>query len=168
MLLSDISQGLHDGLEFPPGLEDVEMTEVMRCSQRVKSAAEKFQMGDAGKVTCHHRSEGPPLSSYIFDAEEAEESRYEQYATQTVRAVQHVRDSFKTLNVHNRLAVIVPNSDFRAHFFPLFDRAVQEAFGDQLKLVTAAEAFLTCTTLLALPAPKTQQHIVVDEVQQTL
>ena len=45
MLLSDVSQGLHDWLPFPDDLQEIRLEEVVRCSKRVVGAARKFQQG---------------------------------------------------------------------------------------------------------------------------
>ena len=76
------------------------MTEVVRSTERVKSAAEEFQMTD-DRYTSHHESTGPPLKSFIFNVQSSEQ-RYETYAEQTLTAVPRVR---RVQRAHSRLRV---------------------------------------------------------------
>ena len=139
LLLSDASQAA--GLEnvFPDGLQqqlqDVFLTEVVRSSKRIVAGAAAFQLGvgggnrDAdgkqGEVKCHHESDGPPLRSHIFDIKHdrsggdggpgaAVDDRlfYRAYAHHTLEAMRGLVDSFETLDMHNRVAILVPDAVF--------------------------------------------------------
>eukprot|EP01045_Picozoa_sp_COSAG04_P012832 COSAG04_NODE_880_length_9669_cov_3.805747_3_plen_2321_part_00 len=161
IFLSDESQGLHGGVEFPGGLRDVELTEVMRCSKRVVSASLRFQTMDA-KLTCHHNAVGPPLESLIFDIH-AEESLYDAYAVQTVKALRQVTDDFPSLDLHGRLAVIVPDAEFREELSPRLEHELSLTYDDRFALVTAAES---SRMISAGSAPSERQSIVMDDVDQ--
>ena len=98
MLLSDISQSLREDIKYPDiGLHVVTLTEVVRSSKRIVAASLQFQLTGAasggqaqGLSRCAHKSEGPPLKSFLFDIG-AESDRYDAYAEHTVRAVRSRR-----------------------------------------------------------------------------
>ena len=70
---------------------------------------------------------------------------FEQYAAQTVRAIQHVVSEFPGLSLHDRLAIIVPNRDFRGQLAPPLQRQLASAFPErELVLVDAARASASC------------------------
>ena len=48
--------------------------------------------------------------------------RFGEYATQTVRAIRRVATEFPGLSLHDRLAIIVPDRDFRSRLGPLLER----------------------------------------------
>ena len=77
VLLSDASQGA-SAVAYPPA-HAAELTEVVRCSQRVVAGAMAFQLGGDRKLLTASVSEdaGPPLKSFLFDVDEAD--RFEAY-----------------------------------------------------------------------------------------
>jgi hypothetical protein len=123
MLLSDLSQGLTDESCFPGELAEVMLTEVVRSSRRIVAGAMRFQLhGESKQLTkCHHESAGPPLVSFLFDVGFGKD-RFGEYATQTVRAIRRVATEFPGLSLHDRLAIIVPDRDFRSRLGPLLER----------------------------------------------
>jgi len=70
VLLSDASQGA-SAVSYPPA-HAAELTEVVRCSQRVVAGAMAFQLGGDKKLLTAAVSEdaGPPLKSFLFDVED--------------------------------------------------------------------------------------------------
>ena len=117
LLLSDKSQSLGTDIKYPEDMEVVELTEVVRCSKRIITAANDFSLcGTKEKVpTCHHASEGPPLQTFLFDMQQEDESRRDElYAEQTIAALQSVVTQFERLPLHDRLAIIVPDEGMRA------------------------------------------------------
>ena len=76
VLLSDASQGA-SAVAYPPA-HAAELTEVVRCSQRVVAGAMAFQLGGDRKLLTASVSEdaGPPLKSFLFDVED---NRFEAY-----------------------------------------------------------------------------------------
>ena len=70
VLLSDASQGA-SAVAYPPA-HAAELTEVVRCSQRVVAGAMAFQLGGDRKLLTASVSEdaGPPLKSFLFDVED--------------------------------------------------------------------------------------------------
>ena len=59
------------------------------------SAARKFQLTYSEQTECHHQSEGPPLKSLIFSLQR-DQDRLQRYADRTLRAVEHITDTFET------------------------------------------------------------------------
>ena len=168
ILLSDISQGVHTAA-FPRGLKEVSLTEVVRSSKRVVAGAMRFQLkgNDSDPITkCHHDSEGPPLKSFVFNVARGED-RLEKYAAQTVEALQHVDSTFPGLNLHNQLAIIVPDAGFRRRLLQHLERRLKEVFPSRLfALVDAnASACHDATTRRPDATPATE-WLVLDEISQ--
>ena len=139
LLLSDASQAVALEQVFPDGLkkqlQDVFLTEVVRSSKRIVAGAAAFQLGvDGGNrvegdggapevVKCHHESDGPPLRSHIFDMKNDQSEGaggpgagvdfYSAYAEHTIEAILGLVETFPTLNMHNRVAILAPNETFR-------------------------------------------------------
>eukprot|EP01047_Picozoa_sp_COSAG01_P035256 COSAG01_NODE_2693_length_7243_cov_4.778695_1_plen_1576_part_00 len=174
MFLSDISQSLYGGCDFPAGLKQVDLTEVVRNSKRIVAASLKFQLSEGQEKNlsrCAHDSEGPPLKSFLFDIDYQHE-RYQAYATKTVRAVRDVTDTFDGLNLHDRLAIIVPDADFAEQLRPELSRELEAEFADtrRFKLVTAAEASAVCSFGRGARKVSALDHgselVVFDEMEQ--
>eukprot|EP01051_Picozoa_sp_SAG22_P011576 SAG22_NODE_1126_length_5474_cov_4.748093_2_plen_1153_part_01 len=166
MVLSDVSQGLTNTACFPDELTEVLLTEVVRSSKRIVAGAMRFQLQREDKLLtkCHHESEGPPLQSFLFDIEDGEE-RYDKYAAETVRAIEHVVSKFPRLSLHDRLAIIVPNSDFRTELAPLLERRLASSLPDrEFELVDAARAS-AAVTVCSAEAPKSE-WLVLDGIEQ--
>eukprot|EP01047_Picozoa_sp_COSAG01_P024051 COSAG01_NODE_1474_length_10192_cov_7.027742_2_plen_2062_part_00 len=166
MLLSDASQGLHDGLDFPDDLHEIELTEIVRSSKRVISAAMEFQLHNEillKEVPCHHGSDGPPLKSFIFDVVSG--NPHAEYALQTLKAVRSVHAKFPGLNLHNRLAIIVPDSDFRMQLAAPLEQQLEEAFPQQFQLVDSTIASSHCDFAGTVASPD-KQVVMLDEMTQ--
>jgi hypothetical protein len=166
MLLSDVSQGLTNDACFPDELTEVVLTEVVRSSKRIVAGAMKFQLQGEDKLLtkCHHESEGPPLQSFLFDIKD-DENRYEDYAAQTVRAVQHVVAEFPGLDLHDRLAIIVPDSDFRDQLGPPLGRQLASSLPERdFEFVDAASACSACS--LREAEPTRPEWLVLDTIEQ--
>ena len=126
--LSGVSQAVARSIAYPAGAADVHLSEVVRCSRRIVAGAMAFQLGGEAKLLtrCHHESTGPPLRSFLFDAEREEDgggggggggggssSRFERYARHCMRALEHATCLFPRLALHNRVALVVPDATFR-------------------------------------------------------
>ena len=142
LLLSDVSQSLGDQVDFPPGLTEVVLTEVVRNSKRIVQAASSFQLGGEAKLEtmCHHESDGPPLRSYLFDVPD-ERARFATYAERTALALaDDVISRFPGLQLQGRLAILVPDADFLAALRPELVSALHARFGSRFALIDASEA----------------------------
>eukprot|EP01050_Picozoa_sp_SAG11_P009216 SAG11_NODE_852_length_6874_cov_2.914391_2_plen_1844_part_00 len=145
LLLSDISQGMHNATRYPV-MADLMLTEVVRSSKRIVAGAMRFQMLGKDKLLtkCHHDSEGPPLQSFLFDVEK-EANRFEQYAAQTATAIRHVGSEFPGLSLHDRLAIVVPDASWRDRLQPLLERQLTAGLPDRsFRIVNAAAACADC------------------------
>jgi len=144
LLLSDISQSLGRDIAYPAECREVVLSEVVRCSKRIVAGAMAFQLGGEEKLLtkCHHEATGPPLKSYLFDMPGAESDTciFETYADYTIRALDHVVTTFPGLNLHNRLAIIVPDAAFLEHFRPKLATALTNRFPDRPICVVDAAA----------------------------
>eukprot|EP01047_Picozoa_sp_COSAG01_P026786 COSAG01_NODE_1738_length_9362_cov_3.455468_4_plen_762_part_00 len=168
MLLSDVSQSRRSDVQFPPELHEVILTQVVRSSQRIVAAVKQFQGLGNGKddsntlnTKCQHQSTGPPLKSFLFDIAEGADPM-EAYAQQTILSFQHVASEFAGLSLHDRLALIVPDTAFRDELQPVLQEQLKQAFPERnFQLATAQEA-------CALVGPTTDgtEWLLLDEIEQ--
>ena len=141
VLLSDVSQSSGLAVQYP-ALQPVHLTEVVRCSERILTAAAPFQLGTHEQVRgtlSLHKVKGKPLRTFLFDVGKGED-RYEVYAQQTAAAVQSLCNEFVGLSLHDRVGIIVPNADFRAGIAEPLGRKLAARF----ELVDASWASAYC------------------------
>jgi hypothetical protein len=172
LLLSDASQSLGALCEYPTGLKEVALTEVVRSSQRIVTGANAFRCDfdvrgaasrSEGRPRCHHQVPGPPLLPILFDSRGKEE-RMVLYASHTVDALKRVNHDFPGLRLHNRLALIVPDATFRKDFKQPLQQAFSNAFHDvRFHLINAEEASACVLGMAAKPGEET---LVLDTVEQ--
>ena len=167
MLLSDVSQGLHDGLPFPDDLQEIRLEEVVRCSKRVVGAARKFQQGiSESGVRCHHESDGPPLKSFLYLDNDTDGDGFELCAAKTMEALEHVTSTFPTLNLNSRLAIIVPDAGFREKLAPHLESQLVRVYRDRFEMLDAAAASRICVVDGGGSSHSGKEHIVMDDVSQ--
>eukprot|EP00960_Hanusia_phi_P046218 757699-Hanusia_phi.AAC.2 len=107
VLTSDSSQATKTDIAFPQGLKDVQLSEVVRNSERTMTASLLFNKGIAKeKVTCHHRFAGQPLKPYIFSTPSEEPLTPQQYVPVIVTALRDLAAEYKQ-SLHHRVAVLV-------------------------------------------------------------
>lgn len=146
MLLSDISQqSSGTDIVYPPGEPlIVKLTEVVRSSQRIVAGAAAFQVGETkAEVTSQHNAQGPPLKSFLFDAGGSPGSAeyFDSYAEHTLRALEHVMTTFGTLELHDRVAIVVPDDKFVKGFSPALETALSGRWPERpFHLINAQEA----------------------------
>jgi hypothetical protein len=164
LLLSDVSQGLHDGVPFPDAV-DVHLDQVVRCSKRLVGAAGRFQPAGIS-ARCHHDSDGPPLKSFLYDDDSNgnAEARFQLCAAQTTRALEHVTTTFSLLKLNYRLAIIVPDADFRRQLAQPLQRQLQAVYPDRFQMLDAAQASGQCISSGVESSPSRTENIVMDEV----
>eukprot|EP01043_Picozoa_sp_COSAG02_P002431 COSAG02_NODE_56_length_43700_cov_33.650765_2_plen_1893_part_00 len=167
MLLSDVSQSLHDGVPFPDDLEPILLEEVVRCSKRVVSAASKFQP-EGTTARCHHNSDGPPLMSFLYDDDLSggAAAQFELCATQTIRALEHVTMTFGDLNLNNRVAIIVPDGGFRRQLARPLEHQLCTEYQDKFEMLDAVQASRICNLASGTASRSGKQTIIVDELSQ--
>jgi hypothetical protein len=147
LLLSDVSQSQGTEIAYPKDRKVVELTEVVRSSKRIITAANDFSLcSTKEKVpTCHHASEGPPLQTFLFDMQREDEPRRDElYAEQTMAALQSVVTQFERLPLHDRLAIIVPDEGMKDRLQEMLKAHLAAAFPSRsFELVDAQMASRT-------------------------
>jgi len=103
VLLSDVSQSDGRNIDYPRGLHEMRLEEVIRSTQRIVAGASAFQLGGVESTTTCKMPPGLPLLTFIFLDSAL-------YATKVVEALEAVVGMFPDLSLHNRLAIIVPDS----------------------------------------------------------
>jgi Type III restriction enzyme, res subunit len=157
MLLSDVSQGDGSVISDPDGLHlhHVSLTECVRSSQCIVAGARAFQMNKKGveATVSMHGVAGPPLGTLIFGnkgVREKSQEWYQLYADRTVEAIeQHVMSKLASLNLDDRMLVVVPDQDFCDHFKDVLQERLKTNFGAGgrkprfFKMVSALESSST-------------------------
>eukprot|EP01046_Picozoa_sp_COSAG06_P054032 COSAG06_NODE_9502_length_1885_cov_10.469205_2_plen_109_part_00 len=87
------------------------------------------------EVQCFHDSAGPPLHTILFDIE-ADEDKHGVYAQHTLEGLQHVLTEFEGLNLHDTVAIVVPDDAFRAAFATRLQAALDAAYPHRFQLVS--------------------------------
>jgi hypothetical protein len=100
---------------------------------------------------------GPPLRSVLFDAEDGS-NEPAAYAEHTRQAIGQIVETFPRLSLHDRLAIIVPDEDFRAQLRPLLERQLNAAFPGRFELVRTAAAAAACVVGGRFAGPGRQQQ----------
>lgn len=170
LLVSDVSQATATSIIYPEGLTVVHLTEVVRCSKRIVSAASSFQLGGSAKLKtqCHHESEGPPLKTYLFDVADSS-TRYSNYVIQLVNAMEDLIKTFPDLPLQGRLAILMPDGDFLAHLKPLVVDAFRRRFKSRaFTLIDAVEAHTMvwrCSTDQSTTSAGISEPLIFDTVE---
>ena len=157
MLLSDASQSSADCV-FPEiaGMQDYNLVNVSRCTQRIMLGAMAFQMGDDQRfeTTANHEVPGKPLESVFFNLKD-KPTRHEQYAEKIIKALENISDKHfeKGFSLHDRVAVICPDVKF--------SDGVRDALKKHsaYRFVAASEA---CANVTSFGAKADRPWIVVD------
>jgi hypothetical protein len=141
LLLSDISQSDSLTDQFAAagisGTKEGVLTQVVRSTERIVVGAAAFQTNDADAgSTCHHKASGPPLKALLFPPQLDNRSRMEQYAREVRNAMHDLKKQFEGMDFPDRVAIIVPDTEFIEAFKPL----LQLVLGEDYEFVDAAEA----------------------------
>ena len=150
IVLADVSQSLGRDIAYPDA-QRVELTEVVRCSKRIVQAASVVQLGGERKLhtQCHHKSDGPPVKSFLFELapSSSSETRFRAYAERVMAALEHIAHEFPRLELTNRVAILVPDAPFLDGLKPQLMAAFQaqgrrsdQTRGQQYILIEAREA----------------------------
>ena len=169
LLLSDISQSSAEDLpsKLVKGARNVELTKVVRSSKRIIAAAMAFQTTKNSHATCGFCDiAGPPLKPFLFKLNQGEDS-LSANVTHSVSALRHITGEFPSLNLHNRVVLLVPNEGFRVRF----TNEMQERVGAEedlksrnIRFVRAHEAAAIADFDKRLNASHKETLIVIDEV----
>eukprot|EP00438_Fugacium_kawagutii_P014245 Skav219454 [mRNA] locus=scaffold2583:48042:50087:+ [translate_table: standard] len=171
LLLSDASQASTLATSFQehfPNRHEVELSEVVRCTQRIVAGAASFQIGTDSSATTSLGTAGPPLKTYLFELKE-EQNAMKEYVQQTVKALYYVIDMYPRINLQNRIACLVKDEKFLEEFRNLFQEQLEQDFAKRFSVVSC-EGFLRSIPALQSGqkrgafAPVLQENIVVDTV----
>ena len=119
LYLSDLSQcGKAGQCDLPD--PDVKLTQVVRSTQRIVAAAMQFQATEDAELTRSYCDQpGPPLKPFFFKAKcaciapDTCNVCIKDFASNTVLALEDQVEMVPTLNLHDRVAILVPDEDFR-------------------------------------------------------
>ena len=90
-------------------------------------------------MQCFHDPAGPPLHTILFDIE-ADENKHGVYAQHTLDGFEHVLTEFEGLNLHDTVAIVVPDGKFRAAFATQLQAALDATYPNRFELVTSRKA----------------------------
>jgi hypothetical protein len=173
LVLSDISQSDGSTIHYPNVLDvTVDLEEVVRCSQRLVTAAKSFQLlsGKTNTTRCLHNSVGPPVCAVLFPAIPGK-SIYKQYAVKIAQTIKvKILDEFPGLSLHDRLTILVPsdqdNNDFKSSLKPFLQRELAKltvlGIKNCLKLIDAAAS---SRVLQSASVRSRHQKIVYDTME---
>eukprot|EP00438_Fugacium_kawagutii_P001453 Skav211870 [mRNA] locus=scaffold1431:208885:210723:- [translate_table: standard] len=139
VLLSDVSQSsMLDG-QYPE-MRRVTLTQIVRSTKRVMLGANAFRMEDGDPISCLGTT-GPPLKSFLFDAQDDQEV-FSQFAAHTTKALWHIMCTYPSIRIDQHVALIVPDMRFRNVFEPYLLKAFTKEFAQpgQVRLITFEES----------------------------
>jgi len=121
---------------------EVVLTEVVRSTQRIVAGASAFQLGDQKELTSsQHNATGPPLKTFVFDASSDTQGWTSAYVEHTIKAIQHVSRSLGDLDLHDRIAIIVPDDETLTALRNPLQAALKVAYAQRpYRLLDAREA----------------------------
>eukprot|EP00960_Hanusia_phi_P069479 767101-Hanusia_phi.AAC.1 len=108
LLMSDSSQADVRSVAYPEGLQAVDLTDVVRNSQRTMTASLVFQRGiAAAQVSCHHNIAGRPVRPFVFASSSGDEGSCGagEYVAHVVAAVKEATAEFADLD--RKMAILV-------------------------------------------------------------
>ncbi|KAK3265614.1 hypothetical protein CYMTET_25715 [Cymbomonas tetramitiformis] len=183
VLLSDVSQSHGRLVHWPDerGVERVALTEVVRCSKRIVQGAMAFQLDGghegaaAGGPTnnkaatqCQHEATGPPLKSFLFDVPPGASEKHELrlYEEHVATAFKNLLDDYPRLQLHNRVAVIVPNRGFQEAFMPHLKNVLAGLGGKDGGTFECVDAITACSAIITQGGPSDRAGCGADERAQ--
>ena len=134
LLLSNLSQSSVLKPTFPADMTEGRLTEVVRCSKRIVAGAAAFVATPDDKEGLGSLCpDGPPLKTFLFEAATADAVKdYGKYVEHTISAIRFIVHSYPSLSLHYRLALLVPDDDFRKEFQPKLDQELlRNGFGNR-------------------------------------
>ena len=126
---------------------DVTLTEVVRSTQRIVAGAATFLASASEKQDLRSICPaGPPVKTFIFKpTKEMKETHVaDDYVKSTVAAIWYVIHAHAGLNLHQRLAVIVPDAAFLEWFKPLLLKELRSRIPARSFCCESFEQSLSC------------------------
>ena len=154
---------------------DVTLTEVVRSTQRIVAGAATFLASASEKQDLRSICPaGPPVKTFIFKPtkETKETNVADDYVKTTVAAIWYVIHAYAGLNLHQRLAVIVPDTAFLEWFKPSLLNELGSRIPARSFCCESFEKSLSCLPSDLLPIEESDQSdeaemLVVDEIDNS-
>ena len=167
LLLSDTSQAANRP-ELRDDLSEILLDEVVRSSLRIVAGSTIFRLNDDGMLnTCHQDCDGPPQKGIVFDHDESIGS-FEEYATNTVEGIQYLIDKYPNMSLHNRVALIVPDADFKGSFVIELQKLLPSLKGNdgrnRLFEIVDSEKAVSCIVSQRFDSAHETEWLVLDTV----
>ena len=130
LLLSNLSQSSILKPIFPANMTEGRLTEVVRCTKRIVAGAAAFHAtADDKEGLGSLCPDGPPIKTFLFEAATADAVKdYGKYVEHTISAIRFIVHSYPSLSLHHRLALLIPDDDFRKEFHSKLDPALRIEF----------------------------------------
>ncbi len=161
LLLSDTSQAETTNIDYGH-VKSVQLTEVIRCSERIVKASTCFQSGgktNRDSTKSSHSVRGPPLRSYLFDSCTTNAQRENQYVSNILKAFKRLGEDFPGLSFDNRIAIIAPGKTIVEQIRYKLAEKLKSTFPNRtFELVNATQA---CAVVCQKGK---QERIVLDEI----
>ena len=172
VLLSDLSQGSSTIVSFDrhyPNRHSVKLMEVVRSTQRIVAGALSFRLGESRAENVHSLgTQGPPIKTFLFEVQTGQD-KMEEYAKHITAAISYVIYHFPSINLHNRMALLVKDSDLLESLNEKLRRQLQRDFSKRYSLVSCEKSlgFLPghlSAERFAQDSPQAAQNIILDAI----
>ena len=172
VLLSDLSQGSSTTFSVDrhyPIRRSVKLIEVVRSTQRIVAGALNFRLGESRNENVDSLgTHGPPIKTFLFEVQ-AEQDKMEEYAKHTIAAINYVIYHFPSINLNNRIALLVKDNDFLGSLSGKLRRHLQNKFAKRYCLVSYETSLNLLPSHLSTGASaqgvQQEQQIILDTVK---
>ena len=172
VLLSDLSQGSTATFSVDrhyPNRRSVKLIEVVRSTQRIVAGALNFRLGESRNENVDSLgTHGPPIKTFLFEVQ-AEQDKMEEYAKHTIAAINYVFYHFPSINLNNRIALLVKDNDFLGSLSGKLRRHLQNKFAKRYCLVSYETSLNLLPSHLSTRASaqgvQQEQQIIFDTVK---
>jgi flagellar biosynthesis GTPase FlhF len=140
---------------------EIELKNITRTSRHITARASTYQQFDyATDLHVGHEFDGPPIQSYFFDPK-SEDNLMQKYAQTIMKAVNDLKESFfSNINLHHRLAILVPDEDFLTKL----ESELKKPFEDSK--LRAIRAIASTKSLNLSKISKDHSNIIIDTVEK--
>ena len=171
VLLSDLSQGstAFSVDRHYPNRRSVKLIEVVRSTQRIVAGALNFRLGESRNENVDSLgTHGPPIKTFLFEVQ-AEQDKMEEYAKHTIAAINYVLCHFPSINLNNRIALLVKDNDVLGSLSGKLRRHLQHKFAKRYCLVSYETSLNLLPSHLSTGASaqgvQQEQQIILDTVK---
>lgn len=170
LVLSDLSQSikLH---HFFPDMHTVQLSEVIRGSQRITAAARTFQLSEAARSVAAVGTDGPPVKTYIFEAGKGTDP-LDEYISHTIKALWYVVETLPSgLSLHGRVALLVPGENFRRKLEAPLQKRLEEEFSPRNIRLKSFQDFWQLLPAHLVPSTNvegSQEFIILDSSDNSI